>query len=1204
MPLTYHCHRFLWVKFQLDELCTAESDDAIINTLRNLPKDLIETYDRLLGRIMGVQRQELIKRMFRWIICARRPLLVDELCEGIAFTINDTRWNIDKIPTDILRLVTACGNLVVVDDETRTIQLAHYTVQQYILDDCKSREKFFHFDLQEAQEVLGDVCIAYLNFSDFETQVTAYIDNNVTAGMAVIERIVATTDLSLPKTSTVDAMSIFNRMVHSRQKATNIDYSRHIPKKAEPVDHLLEDYRLLGYIRENWLWHTATFSPNHEAKTRRDILFHNLPFSFRPWHANTNTKMKYVYLEPVGWALSINHCPLIQTLLKIDPTFNPSTYFEDAGRWLFEDKINTYISSDILERLELCVQDTWDAKSTPAQGWLYSRMLNACRRGNIDILRLCMPELLRTPGLESNESHYPWFQIRGHLMLEAAANNQLGIVNSLTYSDMTAKILGDYKSFAMMYDGQVYNALERAVLAGHLEIVRALHQAGWQPKNLLEFGAADGIIRLDQAAAQGNLQVVVSLLEVLQLDWLDLSYEKLEMCRLDALVSAASGGHENMVRACRKYGLDPLKSDGRGMCAFMRAIRNGRVQVVEYLLSPDAELRIEGCGVRTNVEGLPLSLAASMGYLKIAEMLLKHGADTITASSSAENLIFSSSHFIDICPTPLYAASANGQIAMVEFLLANGAGPDVLSPTGVLSQSTTRDENDGLTRRRIFYSDKRAHEIRDIISKIDVADWQRPLAGAAVNGHLNVVSALLRNNVDINAKDSNGDTALLLAAALGYSEIMEALLEAGAASVDLKTNIRAAEHFFLCAADAMRADGVKCLLKLGVSLDFSNADGQTVLFNAVTTGSPAAAKLLLEAGASLDTRDCRNDTPLVVACLHGNVEAASILIGAGADIRVKNSYGQSVLLQSCRKSTVGIVELLIASGAMANSDGSRINMPLLTACDRGHKRIVQLLLASGADVNFALSHTATNEVSENIDRGAWPEGTTPLMVAAKRWPDILSALIEKGAKIDATDIYHRNALMYAVLEGRVEAAKLLIESGASVVGHDINGDNILLMAVKTKSLEIVKSLLALHDLAMLGSPPRLLFTSRDSGKALDYAYSYFIDFSEFRQGLEEIGNHYNHTKSYQKRHQQRYKGEEKMVLQDKWMRGIPVPNEDQEPYDLVNTIPVDSSQIDEFKALSKSGNGSMVEGPAKETEGRLTIDQLLNSRMESLSPLS
>ena len=55
---------FLWVKFQLDELYLAESDEGIKKALLNLPKDLGETYDRLLGRIVGEERQHLVKRKF------------------------------------------------------------------------------------------------------------------------------------------------------------------------------------------------------------------------------------------------------------------------------------------------------------------------------------------------------------------------------------------------------------------------------------------------------------------------------------------------------------------------------------------------------------------------------------------------------------------------------------------------------------------------------------------------------------------------------------------------------------------------------------------------------------------------------------------------------------------------------------------------------------------------------------------------------------------------------------------------------------------------------------------------------------------------------------------------------------------------------------------------------------------------------------
>lgn len=42
--------------------------------------------------------------MFRWIISARRPLSLLELCEGIAFTLEDHHWDGKKIPTDMDRV--------------------------------------------------------------------------------------------------------------------------------------------------------------------------------------------------------------------------------------------------------------------------------------------------------------------------------------------------------------------------------------------------------------------------------------------------------------------------------------------------------------------------------------------------------------------------------------------------------------------------------------------------------------------------------------------------------------------------------------------------------------------------------------------------------------------------------------------------------------------------------------------------------------------------------------------------------------------------------------------------------------------------------------------------------------------------------------------------------------------------------------------
>jgi hypothetical protein len=85
-----------------------------MRVLRDLPRDLSETYDRFLSRVDGAEQREFVKRMFNWIICARRPLQVNELREAIAFTINDQQFDAAKIPNDLNRLVRACGNLATI----------------------------------------------------------------------------------------------------------------------------------------------------------------------------------------------------------------------------------------------------------------------------------------------------------------------------------------------------------------------------------------------------------------------------------------------------------------------------------------------------------------------------------------------------------------------------------------------------------------------------------------------------------------------------------------------------------------------------------------------------------------------------------------------------------------------------------------------------------------------------------------------------------------------------------------------------------------------------------------------------------------------------------------------------------------------------------------------------------------------------------
>ncbi len=168
-------YRFLWVSFQLDDLCEATSDAEIKRTIENLPEGLNKTYERILEKMRKTSSNtiRLAQRIFKWVSCARRPLLFSELKEAIAFGAGDECWDGDKVPTnpDGPRLIQSCGNLIIVDGQ-ETVRLAHHTVRQFLLSDpADTFVDRFRFTVKEANIELRIVCVIYLNFSDFEVHV-------------------------------------------------------------------------------------------------------------------------------------------------------------------------------------------------------------------------------------------------------------------------------------------------------------------------------------------------------------------------------------------------------------------------------------------------------------------------------------------------------------------------------------------------------------------------------------------------------------------------------------------------------------------------------------------------------------------------------------------------------------------------------------------------------------------------------------------------------------------------------------------------------------------------------------------------------------------------------------------------------------------------------------------------------------------------
>ncbi|ERF75027.1 hypothetical protein EPUS_08841 [Endocarpon pusillum Z07020] len=152
---------FLWASLTLRELEETSSEEQILEVLESVPEEMDDVYKRILDRILATPRNvELAKAILRWVVCAARPLLAEELKEAIKLDIHETPHNIEKDAG------TICGHLVIVDNRQR-VQIAHQTVRAYLVRDGLS--SYFAVVRPQAHSRLAEVCVKYLCGDEMKT---------------------------------------------------------------------------------------------------------------------------------------------------------------------------------------------------------------------------------------------------------------------------------------------------------------------------------------------------------------------------------------------------------------------------------------------------------------------------------------------------------------------------------------------------------------------------------------------------------------------------------------------------------------------------------------------------------------------------------------------------------------------------------------------------------------------------------------------------------------------------------------------------------------------------------------------------------------------------------------------------------------------------------------------------------------------------
>ncbi|KAK0639490.1 hypothetical protein B0T16DRAFT_497573 [Cercophora newfieldiana] len=180
------------------------------------------------------------------------------------------------------------------------------------------------------------------------------------------------------------------------------------------------------------------------------------------------------------------------------------------------------------------------------------------------------------------------------------------------------------------------------------------------------------------------------------------------------------------------------------------------------------------------------------------------------------------------------------------------------------------------------------------------------------------LSAILdRADIDIDAQDKLGRTALFWAASRGTVSTVRQILQKGADPN--KADFRGGQAPLHAAAAGGLLDRVLTLL--GASDAWLRAldlhPGPPLSFVSVDAGPRAAIiSLLVEHGADINAQNTiHNNTPLHQAILLGILANVKALVELGADIEIKNINGDPPLSVAIWESQLSILQYLLARGA-------------------------------------------------------------------------------------------------------------------------------------------------------------------------------------------------------------------------------------------------------------------------------------------------
>ncbi|KAF1813213.1 hypothetical protein P152DRAFT_506869 [Eremomyces bilateralis CBS 781.70] len=280
---------FLWVALQLQSLCTMRTDDEILQALDHLPKELPETYTRILQR-SGEQG---------------------------SVVLGNTDWRLSSLINGIISTLASCGGLVVVDEEEKTARLVHHSFKQFLLTGFRDpNDGEFIIDL--AHKNVADTIVTYLNYGVFGTQLSTAVAPRMKMGSAPSEIVREAIGSSMGRT-------IALKLLKSR-KMPNFDMGKTtMDTNSRCYTRSLDHFYFYDYAKSFCMQHIIC-APKQERsliKLLLRLLSKNI--------INANIALED-NRTPLSWAAENGHEAIVKLLLVRDQAFRVIELLEKRRR--------------------------------------------------------------------------------------------------------------------------------------------------------------------------------------------------------------------------------------------------------------------------------------------------------------------------------------------------------------------------------------------------------------------------------------------------------------------------------------------------------------------------------------------------------------------------------------------------------------------------------------------------------------------------------------------------------------------------------------------------------------------------------------------------------------------------------------------------------------------------------------------------------